>query len=405
MRFEPLDIFKVLPVIASGIASDGIGRLLNPIIYTTEQHYTYLVVGGVIGGLWSISLLGGFAEKGNKQSLIRWAVPLALAWALDAQIVRDKIIDTTNPHYTEYKKEYAMLPKQKDLAKIKEKISDYDSKIKVEESNNAIKNRLNLKKHKQEALSIYLSNYRKYGWWKSEASKIGCSLSVGLNDNQAERQRRVNCISSYLSTKTDISSLLTLKAKRDSLIIKQNSISNINSSSIAKERNLLNKIHNLESKTFPMWVYYVVMFFFGWFMESIFPHLKYWKDWSNEKAEKENKTVGSLSRENDEKRNQLMLEKVDDILSTKNEMIEFLKLHIQDGKMNQKYNTFFSVLRAIRAGEKDLKIDTVQKYSVFSNPKEKKPFNVKRYTVQVRKEFAKYKNLDTSNLAKILKNI
>ena len=406
MRFDPLDIFKLIPVGATALAFDGIGKLLNPIMYTQEQHYAYLATGAIAGGLWSIFLLGGFAKAGNKKSLLRWSIPLALMWSLDAEIVRGEVLTVAvNPHYKELKKEYISIPHKKDLSEIKLKLAGINAKIVKEKNKLDIDFREKREEAEQKAKSEYLANYRKYGWWKNKAREVGCSVSVGLDDNMLERKRRIDCIIDASLGSLYSKKLERLMATKKALELKQKAISNVNTDTSVREMELKNKIDNIESKTFQMWVYYGVMFFVGWFIESMLPHLKHWREWENEKAELRNETVGSLSRENDERRKQMMLQRVDEILATKQDMLEFLKLHIDDAKMNQKYNTFFSVLRAIRAGETDLKISTIQKYSTFINPKEHKPYNVKRYAVQVREEFKKYNYLDTANLVKIIKKL
>ena len=406
MKLNPLDIFKIMPLIASAIASDAIGQMLNPSLYTPTQHYTYLIVGGAVGGLWSISLLGGFAKSGNKKSLIRWAIPLALAWSLDAQIVRDKVLDTTiNPHYTEMKKEYATSPKSKNLKALKEKLAEYEIKIRIEKDKIKSKNINYRNASIDRANNIYLSNYKTYGWWRQKSNKTGCPYSVGLRDNRAERERRINCIADSIAKKADETNLNSIFSQKEIIKTKIKNIESINFSTKQKEKGLQYKIKKIESETFPMWVYYVAMFLFGWFMESVFPHLKYWQDWDNEKAEEKNETVGSLSRKIDVDRNHKTLLAVDEILATKNSMIEFLELHAIDAKINQKYNTFFAILRAIRAGENDLKIATVQKYSIFINPYTKSKYSTKRHTTQIRKEFAKLQNLEPSELSKIIKKI
>ena len=395
MRFEPLDMFKIVPITVSWFAGVGLLEVLHPLGYTNTQYYIYGIAGATIGGLYSIAYLGGLAKGGNKSGLKKMAMVMALAFIVDAPIVRDKVIDVTiNQKYTELKKEYLTIPKTENLNTLKQELAKTQNsinleKLRLEELNRNSREKINIASKEE-----YLKNYKIYGWWRKKAELTGCNISVGLTDNQLERIRRIKCISNslYKSIKSDKLNRLEIEIK--SIKSKISIIKNKNSQTIEREKYLKKQIIEAEMQTLPMFAFYIIMFFVGWGFEVFLPHLKYWRDWQNHDAHKKGKTVSHYQKIKQEESNKRLMEHTDkflsDVLLTQKDALNWIQKVLGNNvKMNAKINTFFAIILALKNDEEKLVISTIQNYSWFRNPDTGKKYNTQNHTVKIVNLFEK----------------
>jgi len=415
MRFEPLDVFKTIPITVSWFAGIGLLEVLHPLGYTNTQYYTYGITGATIGGLYSIAYLGGLAKGGNKSGLKKMAMVMALAFIVDAPIVREKVINATiNQKYSEMKRECLAIPKtensnslKQDLAKTQNKF-DLE-KLRLEERNRNSRERIKLTSEKE-----YLKNFKTYGWWRKKAESTGCNISVGLSNNQLERIRRIECISNSLHESIESDELSRLGIKIKTLKSKIAIIQNKNGQTIEREKYLKKQIEEAEMQTLPMFAFYIIMFFVGWGFEVFLPHLKYWRDWQNHDAEKKGKTVSHYQETKQEENNKRLIEHTDkflsDVLLTQKDALKWVQKVLGNNvKMNAKINTFFAIILALKNDEEKLVIATVQNYSWFRNPDTGKKYNTQNHTTKVVRLFEKNgitkNNMPIQDMEEILKKV
>lgn len=344
----------------------NIGKMINPLDYTTEQQLIYVSIAVIFSLIWTFYLMGSFEKSLNRGALLRYGLVPALSWVLNAPMIKDMYITVA------IDREYPLVKEKflKEIEPINRKIEKYESLLDKEKE----KSMLSLEEQKEKLESFKSSHASYVSQLKSKYKTMRAKYKSMTWEEKRNSQYRADfkeCENKGYPIPSNANAPKAIAECRYQLELASFSTS---SSSMVKEYEATVKqlkkqkeqlkidVLAIEAKSFlKEWHFYLIMFLFGYFIEIKLANASFWVKWENAVGEKKTISYSSVG---------------DTILA-----------YAEQTEINNFKATMYAVIRTSykeHLSLDDMSLNIVQRNMLHVNPVTKKPYNAKRWQKKIR---------------------